>query len=267
MVCLRFAALLGITGSLICIAHGQATVTVYVGYNGMQAFHDVASNTTSSFDTTNNTSKPSVTSIHEGDTVKFEWQGSLHNITPYDTGNNSSGFTTSKDSTQLTGSSTWSGANRRTTYQCTLHPTRMNGEINVYEVVRRFVVALPPPAPARVAAGSTFEITVTAAGQNGTADWLYLGTIRFSSSDSAPGVVLPADYTFVAGDKGVHKFAGLVLKTVNAAATITVNATAGGLTGLATLRVESAPNAPPECSGKPLKRVPGELVPLHGYTR
>lgn len=142
------------------------------------------------------------------------------------------------------GSATWDGPNRRTTYECGAHSARMKGEIYVYEVARRFVVTLPPPAPARVAAGALFEITVMAAGQNGTTDGLYLGTIRFSSTDSAPGVVLPADYTFVAADKGVHKFTGLVLKTVNAAATITVNATPGGLTGQATLRADSAPNAP-----------------------
>src|SRR5262249_1118699 len=38
----------------------------------------------------------------------------------------------------------------------------------------------------------------------------YDGTVSFSSTDHGPGVVLPADYTFAAGDAGVHTFAGAV---------------------------------------------------------
>ena len=42
----------------------------------------------------------------------------------------------------------------------------------------------------------------------GNTDTNYQGTVHFSSSDSDPGVILPADYTFVSGDQGVHTFAG-----------------------------------------------------------
>src|SRR5262249_46837223 len=38
------------------------------------------------------------------------------------------------------------------------------------------------------------------------------GTIHFLSTD--PAATLPADYTFTAGDKGKHTFAGVVLRTV-----------------------------------------------------
>ena len=34
----------------------------------------------------------------------------------------------------------------------------------------------------------------------------YTGTVTFSTSDTDPGVVLPADYTFTADDGGVHTF-------------------------------------------------------------
>jgi hypothetical protein len=38
----------------------------------------------------------------------------------------------------------------------------------------------------------------------------YTGTVRFTSSDNRAS--LPANYTFKAADKGVHTFAGLVLR-------------------------------------------------------
>ncbi|MGH7135538.1 MAG: hypothetical protein ACREHD_07345, partial [Pirellulales bacterium] len=38
----------------------------------------------------------------------------------------------------------------------------------------------------------------------------YVGTIHFTSSDSR--AKLPANYTFTAGNNGVHTFTGLVLK-------------------------------------------------------
>ena len=38
----------------------------------------------------------------------------------------------------------------------------------------------------------------------------YTGTIHFTSTDKTAR--LPANYTFTAGDKGVHPFTGLVLR-------------------------------------------------------
>ncbi len=42
-------------------------------------------------------------------------------------------------------------------------------------------------------AGTPFSITVTAQDPNGTIDPTYTGTVHFTSDDTAPGVVLPAD--------------------------------------------------------------------------
>jgi hypothetical protein len=69
-------------------------------------------------------------------------------------------------------------------------------------------------APSSVAAGSPFSITVTAYGTNSVQLSGYRGTIHFTSTDSAVGVVLPANYTFTSGDAGTHTFiSGFTLET------------------------------------------------------
>src|SRR5207249_4156877 len=59
-------------------------------------------------------------------------------------------------------------------------------------------------------AGVTNNFTVTAKDAFGNTANSYLGTAHFTSSDSQ--VVLPANYTFIAGDAGVHTFSA-TLKT------------------------------------------------------
>src|SRR5205807_2414164 len=67
-------------------------------------------------------------------------------------------------------------------------------------------------APGSVAAGGAFSVTVAAQDQYQNAITGYAGTVHFTSSDGQ--AALPADYTFLAGDQGVHTFsAGVVLKT------------------------------------------------------
>ena len=55
-----------------------------------------------------------------------------------------------------------------------------------------------------VIAGAASGVTVTARDSLGNVATGYTGTIHFTSSDGT--AVLPADYTFVAGDNGVHTF-------------------------------------------------------------
>src|SRR5579871_1446033 len=50
-------------------------------------------------------------------------------------------------------------------------------------------------APAKVTAGVPFDLTVTAVDPFGQLALGYRGTVTFSTTDSDPGVVLPADYT------------------------------------------------------------------------
>ena len=68
-------------------------------------------------------------------------------------------------------------------------------------------------APASATAGSSFTVSVTAKNASNATITAYRGTVHFTSTEPA-GAVLPADYTFVAGDNGAHSFAnGVTLKT------------------------------------------------------
>src|SRR5262249_45671806 len=80
-------------------------------------------------------------------------------------------------------------------------------------------VVVTPAAPSRVVvsgypspttAGDVHTFTVTAVDQFGNTTPGYTGTVHFTSSDGQ--AVLPADYTFVSGDAGVHTFSA-TLKT------------------------------------------------------
>ena len=66
-------------------------------------------------------------------------------------------------------------------------------------------------ASSPLTAGGTFNVTVTAKDAGGTTVTNYDGTVDLSSTD--PQVVIPSQYTFVAGDHGSHTFTGVALKT------------------------------------------------------
>src|SRR5205807_4911377 len=61
-------------------------------------------------------------------------------------------------------------------------------------------------ASASVTSGQVFDVTVVVQDVFNNTVANYGGTVTFASSDADPGVVLPADYTFAAGDGGVHIF-------------------------------------------------------------
>ena len=70
-------------------------------------------------------------------------------------------------------------------------------------------------APSSSAASLAFTVTVTVLDAYGNTVSGYRGAIHFTSSDAA--AYLPADYTFVAADNGVHAFTnGVTLNTVGA---------------------------------------------------
>jgi hypothetical protein len=94
-------------------------------------------------------------------------------------------------------------------------------------------------APASVSAGTPFDITVTALDPYGNAAVNYLGTVTFSTSDTDPGIVLPADYTFTAADAGVHTFSGGVTLITPGDQTITATDTASGIWHAVTVTVVS----------------------------
>jgi hypothetical protein len=72
------------------------------------------------------------------------------------------------------------------------------------------------PDVSTVAAGSPFNLTVTALDSSEAVATGYTGTVHFTTSDPGSQVSLPADYTFTAADAGVHTFTGVHLVTAGA---------------------------------------------------
>ncbi len=92
-------------------------------------------------------------------------------------------------------------------------------------------------------AGSKHSVTVTALDAKGNVAVGYRGTIHFTSSDTH--AALPADYTFTAADKGVHKFPntlspGLTLKTAGSQWVRATDKTTASITGSQTVTVTPA---------------------------
>ncbi len=88
--------------------------------------------------------------------------------------------------------------------------------------------------PPSVTAGQSFTVTVTAEDGTGTTDTGYAGTVKFSSTDTNAAVSLPTNYTFTAGNAGVHTF-NVTLATAASPQTVTVTDTAtASITGTTT---------------------------------
>ncbi len=82
------------------------------------------------------------------------------------------------------------------------------------------------PNPATVNLAGSFTVTAQDAGNNVITG--YTGTVHFTSSDGA--AVLPADYTFVAGENGVHAF-NATLKTVGTRSITATDTVTSSVTG------------------------------------
>src|SRR5205814_1713405 len=87
---------------------------------------------------------------------------------------------------------------------------------------------------------TAFSITVTALDQFNNTATGYTGTIHFTSTDGA--AVLPANYTFVGGDNGVHAFTNLTTLKTSGNQTVTATDTVtGSITGTSgTIAVSAA---------------------------
>src|SRR5439155_206633 len=89
-------------------------------------------------------------------------------------------------------------------------------------------------APANATAGSAFSVTVTALDTYGNTAGGYTGTVHFTGGGTSP--TLPANYTFVGGDSGVHTFTnGATLtqagsRTITATDTVTATTPGSSLT-------------------------------------
>jgi len=89
-------------------------------------------------------------------------------------------------------------------------------------------------APANASIGAAVSVTVTALDAYGNIATGYVGTVKFTSSDSK--AILPSNYTFVAGDAGVHTFT----VTFKSSGTQTLTATdthTGSIKGSASVKV------------------------------
>jgi hypothetical protein len=91
--------------------------------------------------------------------------------------------------------------------------------------------------PASVSAGTPFDVTVTVVDAYGNTVPGYQGTVTFSSSDTDPGVVLPADYTFTPADGGSHTFSGGVTLITPGEQTLTVTDQSAGFSTSLTVPV------------------------------
>ena len=84
-----------------------------------------------------------------------------------------------------------------------------------------------------VVAGTASNVVITALDEFGNVATLYTGTIAFTSTDAQ--AVLPANYTFVAGDSGTKTFTGgVTLKTVGEQTVTATDTVTGSITGAQT---------------------------------
>jgi hypothetical protein len=86
------------------------------------------------------------------------------------------------------------------------------------------VTGFPNPATS----GTAGSVTVTALDAGNNTATGYLGTVHFTSSDGS--AQLPANYTFVAGDAGVHVFSA-TLKTAGTKSITATDTVTGSITG------------------------------------
>jgi hypothetical protein len=117
-------------------------------------------------------------------------------------------------------------------------------------------------APATATAGAPFTVTVTALDADANTATGYLGTVNFTSSDVAASV--PASYTFVAGDNGVHTFSsGVTLVTAGSqtiTATDSVTPSTTGTSGPIT--VSAVPVPVPPVTVLPVPVPPVTVLPV-----
>ena len=92
-------------------------------------------------------------------------------------------------------------------------------------------------APSTAAAGTAFNVTVTAKDAYGNVATGYTGTIKFTSSDGK--AVLPANYTFTSANAGTHTFS-VTLKTAGSESVTATDTTTGSITGSTSTTVSAA---------------------------
>src|SRR5207248_2831425 len=99
-------------------------------------------------------------------------------------------------------------------------------------------------APPSATAGKTFSVTVRALDAYNNTATGYTGTVHFTKSDGGSGSGVPADYTFLASEGGVHSFSnGVILVSTpsqTVSATDTSNSSITGTSNAVTVKAASA---------------------------
>jgi hypothetical protein len=120
-------------------------------------------------------------------------------------------------------------------------PSAVSGSAYV-NVVAATAATFSVMAPAGAAAGTAFNLTISAMDRYGNTATGYTGTVHFTSADPHRAT-LPADYTFRPGDAGVAAFpAGAVLYTTGTW-DVTATDTSSAVSGSAYVNVVAAPAA------------------------
>ena len=119
-------------------------------------------------------------------------------------------------------------------------------DIGAFEVQPGPATRFQVSTPAHITSNTPFDVTVTALDAYGHTAVGYLGTVTFGATDTDPGVLLPADYTFTADDQGVHPFVGAFVLITLGDQTLTATDTADQtITGSASVAVIPGPTPPP----------------------
>ena len=89
--------------------------------------------------------------------------------------------------------------------------------------------------PVGVTANTPFSLTINALDSSNNLFPGYLGTVHFSSDDSA--AILPANYTFTAADQGSHTFTGIQLATLGSHTIAVTDVFTPSITGTTPIQV------------------------------
>jgi uncharacterized repeat protein (TIGR01451 family) len=100
------------------------------------------------------------------------------------------------------------------------------------------ILNLSPPAVLAQGISTNITLTIQSSLTAGTLTG-YLGTVHFTSSDAL--AILPADYTFTAGDAGTHTFP-FTLETLGSQNITVTDVHSAGFTGTATFNVANGPD-------------------------
>ncbi|OWK46380.1 hypothetical protein [Fimbriiglobus ruber] len=106
--------------------------------------------------------------------------------------------------------------------------------VNATQVATHFAVV----AQGRATTGTATQFAVVALDMNNQPVQNYTGTVHFTTTDTATGASVPADYTFTADDQGVHVFTATFATSGTQTITAT-DTTTSTLTGTASIRVSS----------------------------